>query len=308
MSLNNIAFIIFFSSLFLLSSCGAKQTRFYRSSHHTEVVAEAPKPFTQAPPMLPVRRSRTRALQEKKTVKAPTKSIKDMTFQEAAAAKAYHTYMKNTDMVIRCAQRMLAVGNNQEEMRNLRLELAETFLEKQNYTEAERYALDYQKHYPGSTDARYAGYLAIKANFLSKLTADRDQTKTEVTIQLARDFLNKYPQDSEYRQSVQDMIEICYKDLITREINVIQSQINKYKYSRSTTALTGAHKRITYIKDMLLPHVKTEEPHVIQMELKLAQMSGKQDVIRTLEQQLQTKYPNYSTQVAQADKKWWHIF
>jgi outer membrane protein assembly factor BamD (BamD/ComL family) len=193
-------------------------------------------------------------------------------------------------------------------MRTLRLELAETFLDKQNYTEAERYALDYQKHYPGSNDARYAGYIAIKANFLSKLTIDRDQTKTEATIKLAHDFLNKYPQESDYKQSVKDMMEICYKDLITSEMNVIQSQINKYKYSKSDTALTGAHKRIAYIKDKLLPYVKAEEPRVIQMELKLAQTSGKQDVIKALEQTLQTKYPQHSTQLAQAEKKWWHLF
>jgi outer membrane protein assembly factor BamD (BamD/ComL family) len=289
----------------LLSSCGAKQTKFYRSNSYKNQPPEVLKPQpAQSPDTPEIKPAEIAPI----ALKAPTKSIKDMNFKDAAEAKAYHEHMKNDDTVIKCAQRMLAVGGDPEKMRALRLELAELFLEKNNYTEAERYALEYQKHYPGSEEARYANYIAIKSNFSAKLTADRDQTKTEATIKLAREFLEKYPADAEYTQSIKDMMEVCYKDLITSELNVINSQLKKYQYTKNTTTLTGAPKRIAYIKEKLLPHSKGQEYQVLELELKLAQTTDKPEIVKAKEAELHSKFPAESPALAQAKKPWWHLF
>lgn len=303
----------------LLTSCTTKQTKFYQSNYTRSQYQQQPGGSKEdaikasTPQLTHVTRHKKQSsfiplVHPHPELKAPTKSIKDMTFKEASAAKAYHQHMKNTDMMIKCAQRMLAVGGDPEEMRKTRLELSELFLEKDNYKEAERYALEYQKHYPGSSEALVAGYTAIKSNFLSKLSSDRDQTKTEATIKLSQAFLEQYPQNTEYTQSVKDMMEVCYKDLLTSEVHVIKSQLNKYKITKNEGTLTGAYKRIAYVKDKLLPYVQYETPRILELELTLAQATGKQEIIKAKEEELRTKFPEQSTLLAQGSKKWWQLF
>ncbi len=312
----NLRALLCITPLILLTSCTTKQTKFYQSNYTRSHQPGGSQETTTEPAPTPLAHVTRRTKQSSFTpivhhdphIKAPSKSIKDMSFKEALQAKAYHQKMQNSDMMIRCAQRMLAVGGDPEEMRKTRLELSELFLDKNDYKEAEKYALEYQKHYPGSTEALVAGYTAIKSNFLSKLSSDRDQTKTEATIKLSQAFLEKYPQNTEYTQSVKDMMEVCYKDLLESEVHVIKAQLNKYNITKREAVLSGAHKRIAYIKEKLLPHVQTETPRILELELTLAQVTGKQEIIKAKEEELRAKFPEHSTLLAQASKKWWQIF
>lgn len=183
-----------------------------------------------------------------------SKQTKNMAFAEAQQAKEYYVKEKESEMIIKCGQRLLAVGGDQEVMRITRLELAELFLQKQNYTEAEKYAQEYQKYYPGAKEIRRADYIAIQANYLSKLSIDRDQQKTRTTIELSKQFLEKHPRDTEYAQEVKRIMHDCYASLIQNELHIINTQLNTFNHTGKEMSLTAAQKRLAYVKEHYHPH------------------------------------------------------
>ncbi len=204
-----------------------------------------------------------------------SKQTKDLTFEQAAIAREHYSKEKNDEMIAKCGQRLLAVGGDQELMRCARLELADIYLKKGTYKEAEKYALEYQKHYPGAAETKKAAYIAVRANFLSKLPSDRDQEKTRTTIALATDFLATYKDDTEYTPLIHTMLDTSYKALIRAELNVIETQLNSYYYSGNESALTAAEKRLAFIQESLLPHTPTAEKKIASLEAELKKLHKK---------------------------------
>lgn len=202
------------------------------------------------------------------------KQTKNMSFDDATKAKNYYLKEKVYDMAIKCGQRLLAVSGDQDVMRTTRLELAELFLDRENYAEAERYAMEYQKYYPGADEAIRAEYIAIRANYLSKLTSHRDQAKTKNTIRLAEEFLEKHPHDKLYAQSVKDMQHACYLTLIRSEINIITTHLHTFRNTRNEKVLAAAQQRVDYIKKNYLAHAPSTKKRVDELELKVA-LAGK---------------------------------
>ncbi len=203
------------------------------------------------------------------------KQTKDLTFEQAAQAKEYHTKEKNQEMIIKCAQRMLAVGGDQELMRTARMELADLFLQKGEYKDAEKYALEYHKYYPGADEAKKASYIAIRSNYLSKLSSDRDQEKTRTTVKLAKEFLTTYKDDTEYTKQINEMLDDCYKSLIRSELNVIETQLNNYHYTHNEASLSAAGKRLSFLKETLLPHAPATEKKISSIEKEIEKLQKK---------------------------------
>lgn len=205
---------------------------------------------------------------------ALAKMTKDMTFQEAAHAAAYYEAAGDRDMVIKCSERLLALGGDQEIMRTTNLKLIKTFLAEGKYEKAQKYATDYQSLYPGTPETKLACYLNIQAHYLSLLESDRDQTNTDKTIELAQNFVTKYKDDTEYLSQVNTVIDNCYEKLLDREIAVINSYINKYKYYENFSPFNAAQRRLAYIKTKLSPHIKQQQK-VADVEIMLAQAAPK---------------------------------
>lgn len=262
-SLKNRRFLTRFQSIFIfnlfcllmifLSSCGPKIS-------DTKFLYNLPATFTY---------------NEVNIEQAIKKQTKDMSFKEATIAKAYYEKEKDNDMVIKCGQRILAVGGDQEVMRRTTLQLAELFMQQGNYEKAEKYASDYQMLYPGSEETKQASFIAIKSNFLAAPSSDRDQTKTEKVIQLAQDFLEKYIDDKSYTDQVKKMLDDCYQKLIDKEICVINSYLNKYSYYKNEKTLGAAYKRLDYIKEKLSKFAKNQENKVKDIEIKLSKAKNK---------------------------------
>ena len=82
-----------------------------------------------------VERYEKRALEAAKSnsplAKALSKQTKSMSFDEALLAQEYYRSVNENDMVIKCGERLLAVGGEQDALRLTRLELADLFLKKQ---------------------------------------------------------------------------------------------------------------------------------------------------------------------------------
>jgi outer membrane protein assembly factor BamD (BamD/ComL family) len=231
---------------------------------------------------------------------ALSKQTKNMTFDEAVVAKQHYLKEKDWEMVIKAGQRILAVGGDQETLRKTRLELAEVYLEQQNFKEADKYAQEYQKYYPGAQESRRAQYIAIRANYLSRLTSDRDQEKTHETLKLAQEFLERYSHDTEYKQSIVDIKSHCYQTLVRSELNIITTQLHAFNFSKKKEDLAAAQKRLGLVKDKYLAHVPQAGKKIVEYELLLAQAENKPELIKQKQTELAqlTKSPtNPSTEV-----------
>ena len=220
---------------------------------------------------------------DEKTANALRKLTKDMNFDDAYRAKIYYEKEKEPEMVIKCGQRLLAVGGDEEIMRKTRLQLSELFLEKKNYTEAERYASEYEKHYPGSSEIIKAEYIHIRSKYLSQSASDRDQEKTRSTIERAHAFLERHPRDTEYKNIINDMLAESYLRLIRNELRIIEHQIHTYSITKNMGSLVAAEKRLLDLKEKYLSHAPMTEKRILEAELHLAQASNKTDSIKEKE-------------------------
>ena len=202
---------------------------------------------------------------------ALSKRTKSMSFEEARLAQDYYRTQKEDDMVIKCGERILAVGGDQEIMRLTRLELAELFLKKRKFVEAEKHAQDYLVYYPGTDENKKASFIALSATYQTQHSSHRDQQKTLSTIQMALAFLEKYPQETELHAQVQEMLTNSYLKLIRSELTIITTQLNTHAYTKKAVHHTAAQKRLETLKKTYLPHAPQAQKRVDELEQLLLQ-------------------------------------
>lgn len=203
---------------------------------------------------------------DQKLATALAKQTKYMKFDEAVLAKNYYIKERELDMIIKCGQRLLAVGGDQEIMRQTRFELAQVFLEKENFKEAEKYASEYQKFYPGTAQAIEAEYINMRANFLAQLPSDRDQSKTLTTIKLGHEFLERHIQSGDYTKNVHDMLEQSYQTLTRSELQIIETQLKAYNNTSNPGYLDAVIKRLAHVKEKYMPHAPLTKKKVLEVE------------------------------------------
>ncbi len=197
-----------------------------------------------------------------------------MKFDDAVLSMNYYIKEQDLDVAIKCGQRAISVGGDQETMRQIRFTLAELFLEKRKLKQAVDSAEEYQKFYPGTAEAIKAQYIIIRANFLDQCQSDRDQKNTKSTIEHAEAFLTKHKQN-DYTQSVKEMLTESYLTLIRSEINIINTQLDNYSYTKTDAFLEAATKRIAHIREKYLPHAPVAEKKVLEIEAIIAKAAGK---------------------------------
>jgi outer membrane protein assembly factor BamD (BamD/ComL family) len=179
-----------------------------------------------------------------------------MNFAEAAYAYKYYKRNEYIDMAIKAAQRMLTVGGDPDIMKDTMLDLSQMYLDKKDYDKAIKYAIEYKNLYPGSLGYQKACYIEIMSHFMSISSYECDHSDALKTIELSNEFLKKYPDDNQYKEFIQQMIDSCYNILLQKEIHVINSYIAKYKRYKRITSITAAKRRILYIKKNIAPYLE----------------------------------------------------
>lgn len=212
------------------------------------------------------RRARERTQKNTPLDQALSKQTKAMTFDQAVLAQKYYKEHQENDMVIKCGERILAVGGNQDTMRLTRLDLAERFFKKERYKDAEKHAVDYLTFYPGSPDSKRASFLALNATYKTQNNSYKDQKQTRATIDLAQTYLEKYPQDTQHVPAVHEIIKKSYSTLIRSELNIITTHLNTYYNTRGPGHLKSGLKRLEYLKKNYLSHVPQAQTKVLQLE------------------------------------------
>jgi len=167
------------------------------------------------------------------------------------------------------------------------------------YFKAEKYPLAYQmcehfnQFYPSDKRAEYAKYKALLAKFYQTIRTDCDQTETEETVRLSKEYLDKtiYAQ---YRDKVTDIKKACEQKLIDKEIYVFNFYVKQARYD-------AADSRLKYIKKTFLANNPTLEARLLYLECKLAQKQKNEEKIKESIEKLLTQYPESQfTQMAQA--------
>ena len=129
------------------------------------------------------------------------KQLTDLTFEELAQLK--DAYLENGDkpFAIKCIDRMVIVSSEAQELKDLRIELADLHFDLGNLEQAETVYNDYISFYPGSDLIEYATYKAILSCYYQALESDRDQSKTHQALSLADTFL-KHESFEEYAENM----------------------------------------------------------------------------------------------------------
>ena len=240
---------------------------------------------------------------------ALSKQTARMNFEEAVVAQEYYRGTKESDMIIKCGERILAVGGDQEVLRKTRLELAEVSLEKRKFDEALKHAKDYLTFYPGSQESKKASFVGLSATYKSQSNSYRDQGKTRETIDRAEAFLKKHSRDATYAAPAKQMLSTSYLKLIRSEINIISTQLHTFNYANSTASLIAAQNRIKYLKEHYLPHAPEARKRVLELEITLAQAAQDKELIKTKQQELKalaTKKPLKLAENITLPRQYWN--
>ncbi len=115
---------------------------------------------------------------------------------------------------IKYIERMFKLAKTPEQIMYIMLEWAELLMKVQDYKKAETLFRDFVKLYPGHEYAGAAYAKAIECSWQQTSIPERDQTKTEDTLQLIKDFnTRKDSYDALYCQQVMHIEHLCLDKL-----------------------------------------------------------------------------------------------
>lgn len=181
------------------------------------------------------------------------KRIKDMSLEEAIEAKQYYEDLGREDVVLRLIPHMTALSKDVHFIAQLQLELADLHLSSGNLEEAGKLYTEFISFYPGDSNIKKARYHLLLTTFWTALEPDRDQGLTQTAVELAKKYLQDFPQDTEYTAKVHDILKACYQALLEGELGLIKFYLNKFTYEHKSTALEAARLRLAHIQEAYLP-------------------------------------------------------
>lgn len=230
---------------------------------------------------------------QKNSVKKPSrKLLSEMTFDEVIVSKDRVMAGKNYISGIKYIERALKLNDDINETEKLLIEYADTLYICQRYEKASRSYNELANLYPGSDKVEYALYQAVVCSSMLILDAERDQSKTQETIELADQFLQRADIFTEYKAKVEAIKEKAIRTLVQSEFNVYQFFVNSYEYSQAQHRLDGIRKDwLTKLPDL--------EPEILVLECNLAEKQNKLDIITEKKKELQDKFPQATIELAQ---------
>ena len=170
--------------------------------------------------------------------------------------------------------------------------LAESYFNTGDLPSAYQMYEHFKDFYPSDKKAEYAFYKSIKSKFYQTLKIDCDQSETEQTINLCKDYFknNNY---AKYTKDIEDIEYTCHRKLIDKEVYVCNFYLKKGKFK-------CAKNRIAYIKENYLDKDINLNPRVLYLEAKLAQKEKNKLELSKKIEQLMEEYPESNfTRMAQ---------
>lgn len=227
------------ASLLLCASCGNRDFSVkpkknpYLAQNHSEKLDKTkmtPKEYQK----------KKRALQRHRYALF-SKPVIDMTIAELQEAKDLSFADGEIKHGLHYLERIAAISDNLNQLRDLRLEIADLYFEMGDLEKAESLYSEFLTLYPGSKAIEYAEYKAILSSFYQTLESDFDQTKTKQTIQLAQSFLGN-TKNQHYAGDVVAVKKECLTTLFNSEVSIINFYLEKNKFD-------GAQQRLANLKE-----------------------------------------------------------
>ncbi len=238
------------------------------------------------------KKKRKQKKQKVVVAKPSRKILSEMTFDEVIVSKDRVMAGKNYVTGLKYIERALKLCDDINETEKLLIEYSDTLYACQKYEKASRSYNELANLYPGSDKVEYALYQAVVCSSMLILDAERDQSKTNETIELADQFLQRADIFIEYKPKVQEIKEKAMRTLVQSEFNICQFFINSYEYSQ-------AQRRLDGIRENWLIKLPDIEPEVLVFECNLAEKQNKPDIITEKKKELQDKFPQATIQLAQ---------
>ncbi len=227
--------------------------------------------------------------------KEAKKKIESMTTEEAIISKDYFAQVDRFETAIKCGERFLAKSSDQQACAGVCLDLIDYCIKCENYEKAEKYATEYKNLYPGSTKLQDACFKEIEASLAQISDCERDQSKTKQTIEIAKEFINNFP-NSEHIEKVNEALKICYETLFESERGIIESYLKKHDLTKTEFPLKAAELRIASLKEGLFENVESGAARVLDLEIRLAQVQKKDQIVNSKLQELSTNFPEFAAQ------------
>lgn len=248
----------------------------------TSCVAESVDPFTKAHS---IKRRGKKRLSSKPT-------LSTMKFDQLKVSKEKYLAKGDKQTAIKYLERMVKECDDLQLLSELMLEIANLLFDVGELGKAEKMFTEFVNLYPGHTKVEHALYRAILCSFYSTLDAERDQTKTEDTIGLCKNFLQRAQVFTQHAQEVQSIQAKCQQKLVAAEINIVNFYTKSGRFK-------SAEKRLAGLRKDFLNTVPAIEPQIMHLEYVVAQKQNKVNDAQQKYKEINEKFPNYfNTQLA----------
>ncbi len=238
------------------------------------------------------RRRKKRYATEQQKPKMVKKTISAMNFQELKQSKEALVADGNKEIAIKYAEKMIPLCTDMRELAQLMIELGDLYYQTRRLTKAFTVYREFVNLYPGSDHVEYALYRAIVCKFDEIADAERDQSQTKETIELALEFLERAELFVAYKEEIEAILTKCRNRLFENEVSIF----NFYLFNKRMAA---ANKRLDSIKKDFINMLPDAEPRIILLELDLAQAQKNEQIAQLKQEELITKFPDYVIRTAQ---------
>ncbi|RTL04292.1 outer membrane protein assembly factor BamD [Candidatus Dependentiae bacterium] len=144
-------------------------------------------------------------------------------------------------LAIKCLERRMKLNTNPETLANLIFELGQLQFEFNKLEPCIKTLNEFKKKFPGHIEIEEAHYKVCVASFLNTLGSEKDQTNTDIAINLANEYLDHPTNFKKYRSEVETLKQQTLKQKATHELMICESHIK-------TGHLAGAKRRLAYLE------------------------------------------------------------
>jgi outer membrane assembly lipoprotein YfiO len=184
-----------------------------------------------------------------------------MTFDELKVAKDNHREKKHFDIVEKYLERMIALCEDINQRADLIMELADTHFSQSEFDQAKTKYAEFERLYPGNAQIERAKKQMILCAQQGILSVDRDQSPTEETLRLTKEYLEREA-FTEFKDEIATIKKECETLLAQSECGVTEFYIKQKNFK-------SAELRIKNIKDTYLDAVPEMAVTVAQLEVNL---------------------------------------
>jgi outer membrane assembly lipoprotein YfiO len=274
----------------LLATCYTLSLLPAPSAPHTTITPSS----TAESPTTPTKKNGKKKRKPKK--KRESKSQKErhtlntMTYEELKEAK--DRYLKNNDKptALKFLAKMVPKCDDLKELHVIMLELADLHYTLGEFEDAGTVYQEFIKLYPGSEKVEYATYKALVCSFDQIRDADRDQSKTKDTLELANTFLNRSVFVT-HRKQVQEIATKCQQRLLDSDISVINFYLNRGSNN-------AAQKRLAQVRENFIAPLPASEATILALEANVAQAQNDLKLAENKRLELALKFPTQSAALA----------